>query len=58
MSSPFVPFPVTTTPRTPANGHRHPAQPPPPGSGEDSEITTVRQLRRQVAERLTRATRA
>ncbi|MBN1173891.1 MAG: CpaF family protein [Micromonosporaceae bacterium] len=54
MSSPFVPFPVTTTPRTPANGHRRLAE----ASGDDSEVTVIRQLRRQVAERLTRATRA
>src|SRR4051812_30529344 len=49
MSYPFEPFPP---------GGNHDGYPPEPTAGDASEIAVVRRIRREVVERLTRATRA
>lgn len=56
MSYPFAPFPLTDTP--PANGHRHNGRHhAAPTVPDADEVAVVHRIRREVAERLTRATR-
>jgi pilus assembly protein CpaF len=60
MSQPFAPFapfpPVATVPVS-ANGGRHNGHSTAPADADASEVALVRRIRRETAERLTRATR-
>jgi Flp pilus assembly CpaF family ATPase len=58
MSGPFAPFPIAATGRQPANGRRRAGVASASGSNLDPvEAEVVRRIRRQVAERVTRASR-
>jgi len=60
VSQPFAPFPIAEPSQRTVNGHRPHGHPQVATGGADvsGEAAVVRRVRREVAERLTRATRA
>jgi pilus assembly protein CpaF len=58
MSQPFTPFRLAKPGQRAVNGHRRPADIAISGADPSAEAVVVRQIRRAVAERLTRAGRA